>query len=72
MIKRDKITCHYIILEGTTEIAANTFIGYPDIVSIEIPNSITKIGEGVFYNCYSLTSVNIPMLGSENLDAISL
>lgn len=72
MIKRDKITCHYIILEGTTEIAANTFIGYPDIVSIEIPNSITKIGEGAFYNCCSLTSVNIPMLGSENLDAISL
>ncbi|MBQ0047560.1 MAG: hypothetical protein KBT33_08645 [Prevotellaceae bacterium] len=49
MIQRGKITGHYIISEGTTEIAANTFIGYPDIVSIEIPNSITKIGEGAFY-----------------------
>ncbi|MBQ3018887.1 MAG: leucine-rich repeat domain-containing protein, partial [Clostridia bacterium] len=31
-----------------------------DITKVTIPNSVTKIGDGAFYNCDSLTSITIP------------
>ena len=31
-----------------------------NITSIAIPNSVTRISEKAFYNCYSLTSITIP------------
>ena len=30
------------------------------VKSIEIPNSVTEIGKGVFYNCTSLKSITLP------------
>ena len=32
----------------------------PGVTEISIPDSVTKIGEGAFYGCKSLTSVTIP------------
>ena len=47
------------------------------MTSVTIPNSVTSIGEGVFYNCSGLTSVTIPnsvtSIGDEAfLDCIGL
>ena len=38
----------------------NSFSGYTTLQSIEIPNSITSIGERAFYNCSKLTGITIP------------
>ena len=37
----------------------SAFSGNADLVSVTIPNSVTSIGEGAFFNCTSLTSVYI-------------
>ena len=42
-----------------TAIASNTFEN-SGITSIEIPNSVTKMGYGAFMNCKVLKSANIP------------
>ena len=41
-------------------IAAYAFKGNTTITSIVIPNSVTSIGEGAFYECTGLTSITIP------------
>ena len=35
-------------------------MGCKSLVNINIPNSVTTIGEGAFASCDSLTSINIP------------
>ena len=41
-------------------INASAFQGCSSLTSVEIPNSVTEIGERAFYECSSLTSVKIP------------
>jgi len=48
-----------IIPNGVREIAPDAF-SFCQIQNIEIPSSITSIGESAFYNCIGLTSVTIP------------
>jgi hypothetical protein len=38
----------------------HTFSGCTSLASVTIPNSVTSIGGGAFYNCSSLASVTIP------------
>ena len=42
------------------EVAKDAFNGSSYLTSIELPETITKIGQGAFRNCTSLTSINIP------------
>lgn len=51
---------HIVVKEGTTTICEYAFAGMPNLYSIDIPNSVDKIGEGAFYNCTNLTTVSIP------------
>ena len=48
------------IEEGTLGIAYGTFMNCSNLISIEIPNSVTRIGERAFNNCTGLTTVTIP------------
>jgi hypothetical protein len=43
-----------------TTIPKNAFSGYETLVSITIPNSVTRIEDTAFLNCKNLTSVTIP------------
>lgn len=49
-------------IEGVavTEISYYAFEANYDIVSVQIPESVTLIGEGAFMDCASLEEVNIP------------
>jgi hypothetical protein len=48
-------------LEHLNTIERGTFIGNVDLIeSVEIPSSVTTIGEGAFSRCSGLTSVTIP------------
>ena len=42
------------------EIRMYAFYNSPDLASISIPDSVTKIGESAFRDCSSLTSISIP------------
>ncbi len=46
--------------EGTKGIADFAFSNCSNLAAINIPNSVTYIGEGAFNNCSSLTTINIP------------
>ena len=46
-------------LAGITEIRPYAFAGCENLVSIEIPDSVTVIGDSAFYNCTALTTVVI-------------
>ena len=38
----------------------SAFADSPDLLSVELPSSLTGIGANAFYNCPKLTSINIP------------
>ena len=44
-----------VTITGGYSISSNAFYDCRNLTSIEIPNSVTSIGEGAFYNCNSLT-----------------
>lgn len=46
--------------EGTTRIAAGAFLGFPNLVSITIPNTVIYIGYAAFAYCSGLISITIP------------
>ena len=54
-----KIEKEYKILEGVTNIASWAFDGCEYLRSIEIPKSVSQIGESPFRDCISLTSINV-------------
>lgn len=45
--------------------ADECFLGCGDLESVQIPNSVTKLGERCFMRCSSLTEVNIPSTVTE-------
>lgn len=47
-----------VLEEGLTEIPDSTFIR-SDIVEVVLPSTITKIGDGAFYNCTNLKRINL-------------
>ncbi len=49
-----------VVITGGTDIPANAFYDCASLTSIEIPSSVTKIGEYAFYGCTGLTSMEIP------------
>ncbi|MCL2062182.1 MAG: leucine-rich repeat protein [Firmicutes bacterium] len=73
---------HHRIPYGTEIIKDYEFDSNTKITSIEIPNSVTTIGESAFQGCTSLTSITIPnsvttigkgaFYGCQNLTSITL
>ena len=53
-------TTHYTIREGTRIIRDEAFKDFMSIVQIDIPKSVTAIGQNVFYGCNNLSRVNLP------------
>ena len=51
---------HYMIKKGTKVICNEAFYWCDSLTSINIPDSVTSIGDSAFYGCESLTSINIP------------
>lgn len=49
----------YVIPVGVTSIEHDAFQGC-SLTNVTIPNSVTNIGDGAFFGCWSLTSVIIP------------
>jgi len=49
----------YIGVNKVVAIAANAFRDKTTLASVAIPNTVTTIGEGAFYGCSALTSVNL-------------
>lgn len=49
-----------VIPEGAKKIKMDAFSGCTGLTSIEIPSSVTEIGEGVFEVCESLETVTLP------------
>ena len=47
-----------VLEEGLTEIPDSTF-RESDIVEVVLPSTITKIGDGAFYNCTNLKRINL-------------
>lgn len=47
------------IPEGTSEIGANAFYNYNNLMSVEIPDTVNTIGDYAFQSCSGLTSVTI-------------
>lgn len=47
-----------VLEEGLTEIPDSTFSSF-DIVEVVLPSTITKIGDGAFYNCTNLKRINL-------------
>ncbi len=56
---KSTIAGKYIIKRGTKNISSGAFSDCTKITTIEIPNSVTRIGDGAFSRC-GLTNVSIP------------
>ena len=57
---RKNLSGHYMIKEGTKVICYKAFSECESLTSINIPDSVTSIGDGAFSWCGSLTCINIP------------
>ena len=55
--------------DGTVGIAGSAFNGCSSLTSIEIPNSVTCIGEYAFYNCSGLTELHWTPNANTNLSS---
>lgn len=60
LIKAESDKVSYIIAAGTKVIADGAFGGCSSLLKVDVPNSVTSIGERAFLHCSSLTSVTIP------------
>ena len=49
-----------VIKNGTKSISGSAFANCNNLVSVEIPDTVTKIGNSAFFGCTSLTSITIP------------
>lgn len=58
--KKSRPAGEITIKSGTKGLAGFAFFDCLDLTSINIPNSVTSIGDGAFYGCSSLTSITIP------------
>ena len=47
----------FVIPNGVTTIANSAFIGNKNITNVVVPQTVTEIGDYVFYNCINLISV---------------
>ncbi|MDE7302985.1 MAG: leucine-rich repeat protein [Oscillospiraceae bacterium] len=56
--ERETIT-NIVINSGVTSIGKNAFAG-TNVILIEIPDTVTSIGERAFYQCHQLASVTMP------------
>ena len=52
------------VSDGVTSIGNNAFIGCYNLVSIEIPNSVERMGSDILSNCTSLKEISVPFIGS--------
>ncbi len=57
---RYDISGDYSVKEGTKIIAPTAFSGCGRLTSIDIPDSVTNIGDHAFKKCKGLTSIDIP------------
>lgn len=71
----EKIT----ILEGSTSLNNHAFNGLSFLKEVELPDTITKIGDSAFYGCREITSINLKNVeeigneafyGCQNLETI--
>ena len=51
--KKDEIT-HIYLFDYTTRIGAQCFPNFKNLIYINIPDSVTSIGDSAFYRCYKL------------------
>ena len=57
-VSYDRMPSKIVLEEGLTEIPDSTF-SESDIVEVVLPSTITKIGDGAFYNCTNLKRINL-------------
>lgn len=57
-VSYDHMPSKIVLEEGLTEIPDSTF-SRTDIVEVVLPSTITKIGDGAFYNCTHLKRINL-------------
>ena len=51
---------------GVTELTSYLFLNKTNLISVIIPDSITRIGSSIFSGCSSLESLTIPFVGATN------
>jgi len=56
----NEILVENVVLETAKSISTYAFYNCSSIVSVQIPEGVTKISKGAFYNCTSLVSIEIP------------
>ena len=59
----DKDKIESVTLLGATEITKDDFREYTALKTLVLPDTVTKIAEGAFYGCSSLSSVTLPFVG---------
>ncbi len=51
---------HVVVNEGITELETRYMVSMYRVEDVKLPSTLEKIGEDVFYNCWSLKEVEIP------------